>query len=466
MRFRLVLFLSALVAVFSVGTAASFADVSAGDKAVAKDAPNFRLNVHTLEPGCFVIGSGYRHNGVNADAHIDVTQLVKEAHISVAPGANFSIDQALIPGKHSGYKVYSTFDTGTINNDADIDPDQTATDLAALGGDDVDYAGKIIVCVSDHPATQNEPYIEDGLAGEVAAVNRPIIAPLLSCLGSSAVEPLNTYKVGFGYDVEQWYDATWRRAFLLDGVFGPGMSFGDPQAFDTDGDLEFDHVFIKNRAEQDGVRRYNDIDEFGEQYSDPHSEKTSYGQPVVFNRNGDRYAYLHKSLPGTVDGGGLYEVWQEAFADQTSAIGLLTFTAQGDLPISWSVKASLAPEAYGRTVDLTDDELRAWEASWQAYYDGAAKPAMPLCPGTNSPAPDTTVVVNLPQTAQPVATAGTTTVITKETTTVQTVAGPTQVVKVAAKKAKASKKASCMRKAKAKKSAKAKRKAIKRCRRI
>jgi hypothetical protein len=91
---------------------------------------------------------------------------------------------------------------------------------------------------------------------------------------------------------------------------------------------------------------------------------------------------------------------------------------------------------------------------------------MPLCPGTNSPAPDTTVVVNLPETAQPVATAGTTTVITKETTTVQTVAGPTQVVKVAAKKAKASKKASCMRKAKAKKSAKAKRKAIKRCRRI
>ena len=140
---------------------------------------------------------------------------------------------------------------------------------------------------------------------EVAAINRPIIQPLVSCLGASAIEPLNTYKVGFGYTVEEWYDFTWADAFRYDGVIGPGLSFGDPQAFDTDGDYHFDHVFIKNRAEQAGVRRYNDFDEYGEQYSDPHSEKTSYGQPVVFNENGDLAAYLHKSLPGIVDGGGL-----------------------------------------------------------------------------------------------------------------------------------------------------------------
>lgn len=323
-----------------------------GDIAVKQDSPKFRLNPYTLEPGCFQLGDGYRYRDVEADTHIDVTQLVKEAHISVDPDANFSIDQALIPGKHSGYKVYNTFDTGTVDNDADIDPDQTATDLAALDGDDVDYAGKIIVCVSDHPSDQNEPYIEDGLPGEVAAVNRPIIQPLVSCLGASAVEPLNTYKVGFGYDVEQWYDPTWRKAFLNDGVFGPGLSFGDPQAFDTDADQEFDHVFIKYRAEQAGVRRFNDFDEFGEEYSNPHSEKTGYGQPVVFNRNGDRYAYLHKSLPGTVNGGGIGAAWQEALADQTSALGLLTFTAQGDLPLVWHLKASLAPEAYARSVML------------------------------------------------------------------------------------------------------------------
>ena len=100
------------------------------------------------------------------------------------------------------------------------------------------------------------------------------------------------------------------------------------------------------------------------------------------------------------------------------------FTAQGDLPLRWAVKASLAPAGYGRFVELTDTQLRAWEASWQAYYDGGAKPTMPLCPGTNSPAPDTRVVVNLPQAATPAA-GGTTTVI-KEITTVQTVAGPDQ----------------------------------------
>ena len=413
MRFRLVLFLSALLAVFGMSTAA-FADGGFGDKAVAEDSPKFRLNLHTLEPGCFALGSPWVYRSVDADAHIDVTQLVKEAHVSVAPDANFSIDQLLIPGKDSGYAVYNTFDTGSINNDADIDPDQTATDLAALDGDDVDYAGKIIACVSDHPADQNEPYIEDGLPGEVAAVNRPIIQPTIAALGASAVEPLNTYKVGFGYEVEQWYDFTWADAFRNDGVIGPGLSFGDPQAFDTDGDKHADHVFIKNRPMQPGVRRYNDIDEFGEEFSDPHSEKSSYGQPVVFNENGDPYAYLHKSLPGTVDGGGIGAVWAEALADQTSALGLLTFTAQGDLPIQWHLKASLAPEDYGRSVELTDDFLRDWEADWQAYYEGKGpKPSLPLAPGTNSPAPKPGVIINLPVQQPPAAPA-----VTNSTTTV------------------------------------------------
>ena len=459
---------AALAAGVGLMAFASPAMADFGDVAVDRDAPKFRLNPYTLEPGCFQLGSGYKYRDVEADAHIDVQELQKQAHITVEPDANFSIDQALIPGKHSGYNIYNKFDTGTVDNDADIDPDQTATDLEAPDGDDVDYAGKIIVCVSDHPAEQNEPYIEDGLPGEVAAINRPIIQPIVSCLGASAVEPLNTYKVGFGYEVEQWYDPYWADQFRHDGVFGPGLSFGDPQAFDTDGDDEFDHVFIKNRAEQDGVRRYNDFDEFGEQFNDPHSEKTSYGQPVVFHRNGDPYAYLHKSLPGTVDGGGILGVWHEALADQTSALGLLTFTAQGDLPLSWAVKASLAPEAYGRSAELDDSTLRAWEASWQAYYDGGAKPTMPLCPGTNSPAPDATVVVNLPQQQTPVA-PGSTNTITREITTVQTVAGATMVQQGTAKAAKKSaKKAkrSCMKKAKAKKSKKAKKRAMKRCRRI
>jgi hypothetical protein len=381
MRFRLVLFLSALVAVFSTSTAAALAN---GDKAVDADAPKFRLNPYTLEPGCFALKHDHKDE-VDGDRHIDVTQLIKEAHVSVDEDARFSIDQVLIPGKDSGYAVYNTFDTGTINNDPDIDPDQTATDLAALDGDDVDYAGKIIVCVSDHPdADQNEPYISDGLPGEVAAINRPIIQPTIAALGVSAIEPLNTFKLGFGYSVERWYDFTWADAFRNDGTFGPGMNFSDPQSFDTDGDFHADHVVIKTRPEQPGVRRYNDIDDYGEKFANPHYEKSDHGQPEVFHMNGDPEAYLHNSVTAP-DGSG------------RGPLGLLTFSTEGDLPISWWLKASLAPESYGRMVDWTDAEMRAWNASWQAYYRGTGpKPTLPLAPGTNSPAPAAGHIVNPP----------------------------------------------------------------------
>ena len=318
-------------------------------------------------------------------------------------------------------------------------PDSNGVD----GPDPIDKAG-VIVCVSDHnDDALNLPYVEDGLPGEVAAVDRPIIQPVMSCLGVSAIEPLNTYKVGMGYDTEQWY-----------APFAEFPYITDPQYF-------ADHVLIKYRADQPGVRRINDIDEYGEAYSDPHSEKTNYGQPVVFHKNGDPEAYLHKSLPGTINGGTWPAPYIEAFADQTSALGLFTFTAQGDLPIRWTVKASLATEDSARYVELTDDALRAWEASWQAYYDGGAKPTMPLCPGTNSPAPDTTVVVNLP--LQTTTVMGQT--ITREITTVQTVAGATIIRTVAAKKAKSTRKAACAKKAKAK-HGKARKRAMKKCRRM
>ena len=116
MRFRLVLFLSALAATFAVGTTASLADSSYGDKAVADDVPTFRLNPYTLEPGCYLARD-------LADAHVDFGDSVKSAHIQVRPRANFSVDQALIPGKKSGYVVYNTFDTGDQANDPDIDPE-------------------------------------------------------------------------------------------------------------------------------------------------------------------------------------------------------------------------------------------------------------------------------------------------------------------------------------------------------
>jgi hypothetical protein len=162
------------------------------------------------------------------------------------------------------------------------------------------------------------------------------------------------------------------------------LALTDPQGFLKDANGIFTHVFVKARAEQPGVRRVNDIDDFGESFADPHFERSDHGQPEVFNVNGDPQAYLHNSVTAP-DGSG------------RGPLGLLTFTTQGDLPISWTVKASLAPERYTRDVELTDDELRAWEKSWQDYYDGIGpKPTLPLAPGTNAPAPDAGVVINLP----------------------------------------------------------------------
>jgi hypothetical protein len=376
MRFRLVLFLSALAAMFTVGTTASFADSSYGDKAVADDVPTFRLNPYTLEPGCYLDW---------ADAHVDFGDTKKSAHIKVRPNAHYSVDQALIPGKDSGYVVYNVFDTGTSASDPDIDPDQTAVNLEAAGDDDVEKRG-VIVCISDHEDSgQNEPY-EQAADGEVAAINRPIIQPTLAALGVSAVEPLNTYKLGFGYSIERWY-----APHIIADSPPFELALTDPQAF-----AAFTHVFVKTRAEQPGVRRVNDIDDFGESFADPHFEKSDHGQPEVFNMNGDPQAYLHNSVTAP-DGSG------------RGPLGLLTFSTEGDLPISWTVKASLAPERYTRDVDLTDDEFRAWEASWQAYYCGGPKPTMPLAPGTNAPAPRaSTCVVNPPPPAAPAVTNNTT----------------------------------------------------------
>jgi hypothetical protein len=393
-----------------------------GDDAVLSQSP-FRLNPATLEPNCQL---GGRLSAVHIDVGGETSQ---EAHISVANGANYSVDQVLIPSRTDGYKVYNEFDTGTINNDVDVDPNQTATDLRSYNGGSIP-AADIIVCVSDHEdAGQNEPYLQEN-GGLVSAKNRPVIKPIVSCLGVSAVEPLNTYKVGFGYEVLRGYDP---------------IATTDPNARDTNGDGIVDAVRMNPR--EDGAfdaRRVNDVDSFGEAFS---GDLADYGQTRLFSLAGDPTAWTLSNNN-----------------DPDTLAHLITFTAQGDLPLSWTLRASLAGSATKQSVTLTDSDLRAWEASWQAYYKGGPKPTMLLCPGTNSPAPATTVVVNLPQQAQSVAPpAAPAQVITREVTTVQTVAGPTKYVVKKAKKAKAARKA-CMRKAKAKHGAK-RHKAMRRCNR-
>jgi hypothetical protein len=344
---RLAFAAAASIAALGLGAGAA----SAQDNALT--APTgFTLTPTTLEPGCWLVGApGNPMNGF-----MNTTPAAGgQAHVDVLFGAPYSVDQVLVPSTVAtapGYKVYNTFDTGTNNADPDIDPVQGATDLYGPGGNAADPA-KIIVCVSGHDDEQNEPYVQDGLPGEVAATNRPIIQPTIAALGVSAVGPLHTYKLGFGYSVQRGYDSKWRT------YFGSG---GDPMASGG-----FTSVDIVNRIRQAGVRRWNDIDQFSETFS---GGVSNYGQPHLFDvsGSGDPQAYLHNSF------------------------GLLTFTTQGDLPITWAVKPSLAPESYGKAVTYTDDMLRAWNASWQAYYAGKGpKPALPLAPGTNSPDIDPSV---------------------------------------------------------------------------
>jgi hypothetical protein len=429
------------VATCSVGVMAFASPAMAlpGDDAVLRQAP-FRLNPTTLEPGCFIPGRG----NVDLDSHIDLTSLadgdiVRELHVTVRDGAAFSVDQVLVPSATDGYKVYSTFDTGTSGTDPDVDPNQTAVDLFAPAPGPLDRSD-VIVCISDHnDDVQNEPYVSEA-GGLVAAVNRPIIQPMVSCIGASAIEPLNTYKAGFGYSVTRTY---------LPSRFGPVT---DPNARDTNGDGVIDAVRLNPR--EDGAfdaHRVNDMDSASELYS---GDQADYGQTRLFSLAGDATAWTLSNNN-----------------DPDSLAHLVTFTAQGDLPLTWTLRASLAQSSSKRSVTLTDAQLRAWEASWQSYYDGGVKPTMSLCPGTNSPAPDTTVVVNLPQQAAPTpapAAAGQVTI--REVTTVQTAAGPTVYVKQpAAKKSskaakKAAKRASCLRKAKTIKSATKRHRAVVRCR--
>jgi hypothetical protein len=367
--------IAAGAAIAALGLSAATASASG----IQSTSPMFRLDPATLEPGCFQLNTGSTHLGDFVDDHVTAGATGASAQVSVLAGANLSVDQVLVPGPN-GYAIYNTFDTGTSNNDPDIDPTQTATGLTAPGG--AADADSVIVCVSDHSdGDQNEPYVAGGLPGEVAAVNRPIIQPTIAALGASALGDLHTYKVGFGYQVLRHYDSFWKSAFVGDGI--PG----DPDATPWVSDQPFDHVSIETRAEQPGVSGYNDIDEFGEQFSNG-QEKSDYGQPILFDvsGSGDPDAYLHTS--------------RQDQGDETGGTGLTTFTTEGDLPLSWAVKPSLAPQGYGRKVTLTDDMFRAWNAAWQAYYAGKGpKPALPLAPGTNSPAPNPsiTVLVNSPE---------------------------------------------------------------------
>ena len=85
----------------------------------------------------------------------------------------------------------------------------------------------------------------------------------------------------------------------------------------------------------------NDVDKAGESWT--HGDVDD-GQDVFLRRTGDDTAWT-----------------------DSNGNGLLTTLTQGDLPIQWSLRPSLAGPASFREAELTDDQLRAWNAAWQAY---------------------------------------------------------------------------------------------------
>jgi hypothetical protein len=386
-------------AIAALGASAATASAAlSGDPGIS--AASFRLNTYTLEPACF---TGARL----ADSHIDLTylgddgQFAKELHITVRDDAPYSVDQVLVPSKIDGYNVYNTFDTGSIDDDADIDPNQTAVDMFApdsngIDGPDPLDKSAIIVCVSDHAAPQNEPYQQEA-GGLVSAKNRPILAPKVTALGVSAIEPLNTYKVGFGYTVEQWYSVP-----SFDGA-GAFPTVTDPNATPSPtfgGNLP---AAVRLDPREDGpydARRVNDVDSSAENWA---GVQADFGQTRLFKAAGDLTAW---SLSNN--------------NDPDTLAHLITFTAQGDLPLTWTLRPSLAAPASKRSVTIDYAFLAGWNKQWQDYYDCKGPlPALPLAPGTNSPASDDGNDCNAPVSAP--TQAGPTSTTTNTTTIIQQV---------------------------------------------
>lgn len=386
MQVRFALFLSALLAVFSLSAASAFGSGLSGDQAILSQSP-FRLNPSTLEPSCF-----------RADYKSDVSShilfddgIAEEAHIKVDSTSPVSIDEVLVPDPYGGYNVVDAFDTGTIDNDPDIDPGQTATGLRSQGSwvDNHD----IIVCVSQHPdAGQNEPY-EQQANGEVAAKNRPTITPTITGIGLSAIGDLHTFKMGFGYTTAWYADPN----TLFDPLFPVGLT--DPELLPGG-----QFVAIDARPDQSGVRRVNDIDVAGEQYSPFDLDTADHGQVQVFRKAGDP--------------NGSFCVAPDNCGGSLGVGHLFAFDAQGDLPMTWTVKPSLADDSHKASVTFSEADFLAWYKSWQDVYAGTrSQPTYPLAPGTNPPPRDPSLtLINTVQ-------AGGTTTTTTTTTIIQPVGG-------------------------------------------
>jgi hypothetical protein len=374
MRFRLALSVSALVATFG---STSVAMALPGDRAIDDPAPKFRLDARHLEPGCYDVGRlGYWFANIDASS-FDVDEdflpdgeLVLKNLTGIGGVPSFDVDQVLVPSKFGGYAVHNDFDVGSGANEnapsisnGETGTERFAPDANGNGNPDPIDAKDIVVCLSDDDSTsQNEPYAQE-TGGMVSAKNRPVIVPKVTGVGASALEPLNTYKLSFGYDTPVWYEAP---AFDGHGLFD---AVTDPESFIRGGSRIPDFVAIKPRPDdfEYDARRVNDVDFPIEDF---HGGDVYSGQTIVFKRGGDDTAWLED------DNG-------------NKLAALVTSVTQGDFPVTWSLRPSLANPAAFQEVEFTLADLHAWEQDWQDYYDCEGPiPAMPLAPGSNPPASD------------------------------------------------------------------------------
>jgi hypothetical protein len=288
--------------------------------------------------------------------------------------------------------------------------DMFAPDSNGIDGPDPLDKSAVVVCVSDHASPQNEPYQqEDG--GLVSAKNRPILAPKVTALGVSAIEPLNTYKVGFGYAVEKWYSAP-----SFDGA-GAFPTVTDPNAAPSptfNGNLPASVRLDPREDDVYDARRVNDVDSAAEAWS---GIKADFGQTRLFKATGDDTAW---SLSNN--------------NDPDTLSHLITFTAQGDLPLGWTLRPSLASPASERSVSIDYAFLANWNKQWQDYYDCKGPlPSLPLAPGTNSPASDDGNDCNAPVAAP--TQVGPTSTTTNTTTIIQQVSPAGSAVRSTSAKA-------------------------------
>jgi hypothetical protein len=198
--------------------------------------------------------------------------------------------------------------------------------------------------------------------------------------------------MGFGYSTTSWY----ADPNDLTGPVFP-LTLSDPQIFGPFSHNDRQFVSVLARPDQAGVRRVNDIDVAGEQYSPFDADTADHGQVQVFRKAGDPYSFC--VAPDNCGG--------------SLGVGhLLAFDAQGDLPMTWALKASLAPARYKRSVTFTEADFLAWYKSWQNYYAGGPAPKYPLAPGTDPPPRDPSLtLINQVLTGLGTTTTTTTTII-------------------------------------------------------